>query len=74
MRLELTAFFEKVPLGYIAYVAELPGTNTQGRGLDEARANLLESVELVLETNRALAENGIGTKLVIKERFAVLTA
>lgn len=40
---------------YVAYVEELPGANTQGRTLDEARANLQEAVQLVLETNRQLA-------------------
>jgi predicted RNase H-like HicB family nuclease len=55
MKLELTAVFEQVPEGYVAYVEELPGANTQGKTLDEARANLAEAVELVLEANRVLA-------------------
>jgi predicted RNase H-like HicB family nuclease len=50
----LTAVFRKVPEGYIAFVEELPGANTQGATLAEARANLLEAVELVLEANRDL--------------------
>ncbi len=29
MQLEFTAVFEQVPEGYIGYVEELPGTNTQ---------------------------------------------
>lgn len=56
MALQLTAVFRKVPEGYVAFVEELPGANTQGSTLDEARSNLLEAVELVLEANRALAE------------------
>jgi predicted RNase H-like HicB family nuclease len=55
MPLELTAVFRKVPEGYIAFVEELPGANTQGRTLDEARENLREAVVLVIEANRALA-------------------
>ena len=47
--------FQKVPEGYIAFVEELPGANTQGATLEEARANLREAVELVIEANRALA-------------------
>jgi len=47
--LQLTAVFEKVPEGYIAFVEELPGANTQGATLEEARANLDEAVRLVLE-------------------------
>ncbi len=54
--MELTAVFRKVPEGYIAFVEELPGANTQAATLDEARHNLREAVALVLEANRALAE------------------
>ena len=56
MRLTLTAVFERVPEGFIAYVEELPGANMQGATLDDARANLQEAIELVLEAHRALAE------------------
>jgi predicted RNase H-like HicB family nuclease len=41
---------------YIGYVEELPGANTQGATLDETRMNLKETVQLVLEANRELAE------------------
>jgi predicted RNase H-like HicB family nuclease len=50
--LELTAVYIAVPEGYIAFVEELPGANTQGATLDEVRENLKEAVELVLEANR----------------------
>ncbi len=46
--MEFTAVFEKVPEGYIAFVEELPGANTQGTTLAEARENLHEAIELVL--------------------------
>ena len=46
--MELTTVFEKVPEGYIAFVEELPGANTQGASLEEARANLKEAVRLLL--------------------------
>jgi predicted RNase H-like HicB family nuclease len=52
MNMNLTAVFLKVPEGYVGFVEELPGANTQGRTLDEARANLEEAVTLVLEANR----------------------
>ncbi|GIW52006.1 MAG: hypothetical protein KatS3mg081_1361 [Gemmatimonadales bacterium] len=66
---ELTAVFQKVANGYIGFVEELPGANTQGATLEEARANLAEAVQLVLEANRALAEETIGRKDVIRERL-----
>ena len=56
MELRFTAVFQKVPEGYIGFVEELPGANTQGADLNEVRANLREAVELVLEANRLLAE------------------
>ncbi len=67
MRLRLTAVYKKVPEGYIAFVEELPGANTQGETLEEARVNLEEAVELVLAANRALAEEDIAGADVIRE-------
>jgi predicted RNase H-like HicB family nuclease len=49
-----------VPEGYIGFVEELPGANTQGATLDEARKNLREAALLVLEANRQLASQGDG--------------
>ena len=67
MQLEFTAVFRKVADGYIAFVEELPGANTQGATLEEARANLREAAELVLEVNRALSEEELGNAVVIRE-------
>ena len=69
--MKLTAVFEKYPEGYAAFVEELPGANTQGKTLKEARANLTEAVELVLETNRQLAEETLAGKNVIREPLIV---
>jgi predicted RNase H-like HicB family nuclease len=70
MALELTAVFRKAPEGgYVAFVEELPGANTQGETLDEARTNLREAVELVLEANRALSEAELAGAEVIRERL-----
>jgi predicted RNase H-like HicB family nuclease len=65
--MKLTAVFQKVREGYIGFVEELPGANTQARTLKEARANLIEAVALVLEANRTMAEKSIGKKKVIRE-------
>ena len=66
----LTAVFQKVPEGYIAFVEELPGANTQGATIEEARSNLAEAVMLVLDANRQLAEESLGSAVVIREPFA----
>jgi len=53
--MSFTAVFQKVPEGYIGFIEELPGANTQGATLEEARENLKEAVRLVLEANKQLA-------------------
>ena len=74
MRLEFTAVFREAPEGgYVAFVEELPGANTQGETLDEARTNLREAVELVVEANRSLAEEDLAGATVIREPL-LLTA
>ena len=67
MKIQFTAVFQKVPEGYIAFVDELPGANSQGATLEEARANLQEAIQMVMEANRALSEETIKGKDVIRE-------
>ena len=67
MNLKLTKVFQKVPEGYIGFVEELPGANTQGDTLEEARENLEEAISLILEANRTLAEERIEGQDVIRE-------
>lgn len=43
-----TAVYQKDGDWVIAYVEELPGANSQGRTLEEARENLREAVDLIL--------------------------
>jgi predicted RNase H-like HicB family nuclease len=71
MVLQPTAVFRKIPDGYIGFVEELPGANTQGATLEEARENLQEAVTLVLEANRQLAGEAAGTEDVIREILTV---
>jgi predicted RNase H-like HicB family nuclease len=67
MHLKLTKVFQKVPEGYIGFVEELPGANTQGETLEETKTNLEEAIELVMETNRQLVEEQIKGQDVIRE-------
>jgi predicted RNase H-like HicB family nuclease len=71
MDVRFTAVYRKVPEGFIAFVEELPGANTQGSTLEEARTNLEEAVALVLEANRTLAEEELKGAEVIREPFSV---
>ena len=67
--MELTAVYIPVPEGYIAFVEELPGANTQGATLDEAKENLREAVALIVEANRELAEQSVAGRDHVKEPF-----
>ncbi len=71
MMMDFTAVFKRVPEGYIGYVEELPGANTQGATLDEARENLREAVELVLQANRELAREDQEDGEVIREQLRI---
>ncbi|MFH1090200.1 MAG: type II toxin-antitoxin system HicB family antitoxin [Pseudomonadota bacterium] len=71
MEIRFTAVYQKVPEGYIAFIEELPGANTQGATLEEARENLYEAVELILETNRSLAKESLSGQEVIREPFLI---
>ena len=55
MKHEFTSVIEKRGRWYVAYIEEIPGVNTQGRTLAEARRNLREALTLVIEANRELA-------------------
>ena len=68
--LKLTAVYMEVPEGFVAFVEELPGANTQGDTLEEARENLREAVQMVLDANRELAARGLAGKSVMREPFA----
>ncbi len=70
--MKLTAVYRKVPEGYIGFVEEVPGANTQGSTLEEVRLNLREAVELVLQANRDLVQEAVGEEDdVIREPFEV---
>ena len=71
--MRFTAVFRKVPEGYIGFAEELPGANTQGATLEEARKNLREAVSLVLEANRSLIEADSKGAEVIRESLDLPT-
>jgi predicted RNase H-like HicB family nuclease len=72
--MKLTAVYMKVPEGYVAFVEELPGANTQGETLEEARANLEEAVTMVLDANRELSGQSLVGAEVIRESLILSAA
>ncbi len=71
MTATFTAVFEKDGDWWIGYVEEIPGANTQGATLDEARENLKEAVQMVIEANRELARQEAENKSVIRENIEI---
>jgi predicted RNase H-like HicB family nuclease len=69
--MQLTAVYQKVAEGYIGFIEELPGANTQGETIEETRSNLKEAALLVLEANRTLSEEQILSENVIKEKIEI---
>jgi predicted RNase H-like HicB family nuclease len=74
IQMSLTAVFLKVPEGYVGFVEELPGANTQGGTLEEARANLTEAVAMVLDANRTLSAESLEGAEVIRETLTLPAA
>jgi predicted RNase H-like HicB family nuclease len=78
MTLTLSAVYEEVPEseggGYVAYTEELPGAISEGDTLEEARENLRDAIELLLEANRELASKSHHGKTVAREKITVPVA
>jgi predicted RNase H-like HicB family nuclease len=78
MDMTLTAVFEEVPIseggGYVAYAEELPGAISEGDTLEEARENLRDAIELVLETNRELTGRPRPGQNVTREKITISVA
>jgi predicted RNase H-like HicB family nuclease len=67
-----TAIFQEAEEGgYVAFAAELQGATTQGETLDEARENLREAIELILDSNRRHALEGVDGAKIIRELLVV---
>lgn len=68
-----TAIIKKMDWGYVGYVAELPGANTQGASVEETRNNLKEALRMVLEANREKALAHLEGNF-IREEIKIITA
>lgn len=67
-KLKLTAVFQEADEGgYSAFIEEIPGINTQGETVEDAKTNLLEALQLVMDTQRMLSEKELKNTRFIKE-------
>ena len=72
MSSQFTAIYKKSGKWYLGWIEEIPGVNTQGRTLKEAKENLKEALLLILETNRLLNKKELsGNKKVIREQLSI---
>jgi predicted RNase H-like HicB family nuclease len=71
MKGELTAIIEKAPEGgYWAICPEIPGANGQGNTVEDAKNNLREAIELILEDRLEDIKRGLPED-VIQETIAI---
>ncbi|MBI4993886.1 type II toxin-antitoxin system HicB family antitoxin [Candidatus Wolfebacteria bacterium] len=71
MKQTYTAVYKKSGKLYSAWIEEMPGVNTQGKTIKEAKENLKEAFFLILEINRFLNKQEIAKQKVIKEQLVV---
>ncbi|MBL0308781.1 MAG: type II toxin-antitoxin system HicB family antitoxin [Bacteroidetes bacterium] len=69
MKLSLTAAFKKVKQGYIAWIEEIPGVNTQGATKKEATENLEEALQMILEANRELSRKSEKGQTLSRKKY-----
>lgn len=67
-----TVFIPEKEGGFTVIAEELPGAISYGKTLEEARENILEAIELVLETNRELAEQELKKQKINKKPMSSL--
>jgi len=68
---QFTAVYKKSGKWYLGWIEEIPGVNTQGRTLKEAKENLREALLLILETNRILNKKEFPKGKVIKKPLSI---
>ncbi|MGH9421846.1 MAG: type II toxin-antitoxin system HicB family antitoxin [Thermoanaerobaculia bacterium] len=67
-----TVVFEEAEKGgYCVFVEELPGAISQGETIEEARENIKEAIQLILEVNRERALEGVDNSRVIREQIVI---
>jgi predicted RNase H-like HicB family nuclease len=70
-QIAFTAVYLKADNGYVGFIEELPGVNSHGRTLDEARQTLQKLAAIVFDEERRESEELIAGKDVVRENFTV---
>lgn len=78
MEMVVTAVYEQVPEseggGFTAYAEELPGAISEGNTMEEARENLRDAIEILLEANRGLTSRPRPGQKVTREKITISVA
>jgi predicted RNase H-like HicB family nuclease len=70
-RVALTAVYLKSGDGYVGFIEELPGINSYGHTLEEARGMLRSLAVVVFDEERRGAEEMIAGLQVVREAFSL---
>lgn len=71
MSRQFTAIYKKSGKCYLGWVEEIPGVNTQGKTLKEAKVNLKEALLLILETSKFLNKKEVSNGKIIRESLSI---
>ena len=71
MARQFTAVYKKSGKWYLGWIEEIPGVNTQGKTLKEAKENLKEALLLILETNRIVNRKELSKGKIIREPLSI---
>ena len=72
MSRQFTAIYKRSGEWYLGWIEEIPGVNTQGKTLKEAKENLKEALLLILQTNRFINRRELSSGgRVIREPLSV---
>ena len=69
--ISFTAVYLKSAHGYVGFIEELPGVNSHGQTIDEARTNLRSLATVIFDLERAQAKELLEGKDVVRESFSV---
>lgn len=69
--ISFTAVYLKSKHGYVGFIEELPGVNSDGQTIEEARANLQSLAAVIFDLERAQARELLAGKDVVREGFSV---
>lgn len=69
--MSFTAVYLRAKHGYIGFIEELPGVNSHGQTIEEARANLQNLAAVIFDLERAQAKELLAGKDVVREDFSI---